>query len=494
LVLLLIATPAFAQEYHYLSDNAAADTVKTYFMEDVAGNRKQPEFDPIPIRIGNFSFHPQIQANLNWDGNWVNRADTVDVESSAILAVPILKSLYGHQLPAALFQNIRAGNINPDLARVSDGEVDLDPALSSKVEWDRVFLALDATARFYHFFHLARENHQEWHAAATLQIALGEKSDFTLAAGADSRAEAPGANGTAVLNYYGFGPSIHTNPAVSATAHFPVGPILAQLTGNASRDFYSTLVLRTSDLFDTVATGSNPLPPSLTVSQADRADQVAQLMGSITYRITSETQLFIQTSYQHVKQLHPPRDQTGNAIHPFDSDTFGFLVGAAVSINGVIVIQAGGGWQYHHYDDPFYQNTSRLNLQGAADWYPTRLLSFRVTLGQNYTGSAIAGVGDTSVRTMTVRADYEFRRNIEVWALWSTEWDQFPAAAGITTASASSGAKQAMQSGNFEVDYRPNRLLTIGINIGVHDRLSDDTLVLGPFRALRGGLTITLRH
>lgn len=493
------AAPAVAQELPRLSPNAAADTVRIYFMRDVAGNRIQPEYTPRPIRIGNFDIRPQLQINTNFDGNWLNRAD-----------VSITQALKLTALPPETIERL-TGFINPQIERKDDIEFDIDPQIGVVSDWASNKLQFDASARIYRYAQLTRENRVEYRVNTLGQIDFGEKHNLTFVAGVDRRAEVPGVNGTAVLNYFGFGPSMHTTVMATGDANFTFGRVQAQLGLSLSRDYYDDLELRTADLLSpaglTALNGNygefldllrtagittsavSTASGRIAFSQAFREDQATQVTANAAYLLTPDTQVYLQSTYQYLQQLHVP---AGQAVHPFDSDTFGFLVGMAKSIGGLIVFQGGIGWQFHRYGDSYYQNTSRLNLQGAVDWYPTPLLSLRATAGQAYQGSAVYGVGDISVRVVTLRADYEILPNVEAWMLLSSEWDRYPI--GAANAARLSGATYTMQSGNFEVDYQANRLLGFGVNFGFHRRLSQDPVVLGPFAAWRAGVTVTFRH
>ena len=484
--LVLLAEPAVSQtrggSRSAVKVEPAADA---YFMEDVAGNRDMPEFQRLAIRIGGIVVAPGFELANDVDGNWLNRGDATDPVSGVQRALPALQARFPGALPVMVRDAAVQGHVNPGLGVRGDFRFAFHPSVNMTGDWDGIRLDLVADGRILRHARLQREDREEYHVGIDAKLPLGEAAQFLASASADRKAEAPGSNGTATLDYFAFGPSVYTSVAGHVGVHWDLGMFSADADADLDRERYNDLDLRTADLLDHTGLAVAGVPAKLAVSQGFRDNDKLQLQFRGGWAVSPDFTVWVKPGLERTRH----RLVSASVGGP-DSDTYGMVVGVAKSFDRLIVLDVGIGWQLRRYAGTGLADSRRVVVQGAVDWYPTPLLSMRVSADQNFQGSAIPSVADLATRSLAFRADYEVLRNLTARLRLNTQWQSYPAGArpGIATTTI-----VCLQAASVEGAYIANRGLSFRAFAGVHRRRSNEQTVLGDFFAWQSGLGLTLR-
>jgi hypothetical protein len=108
-----------------------------------------------------------------------------------------------------------------------------------------------------------------------------------------------------------------------------------------------------------------------------------------------------------------------------DSEGTQYLVGVNFDITHAIRGEIGVGQLTQTYDDPAFEDQEGLSARGQIDWFPDEL--FTVSLGfQRAIGDSRDTAAATYVGTdVTLGADYEFRRNVNVGVRATHSTDEY---------------------------------------------------------------------
>ena len=484
--LALLTEPAWSQTRGGPRSQVDVDPAPdAYFMGDVAGNRIMPEFQPLAIRIGGIVVAPRFELANDVDGNWLNRGDAPDPVSGLQRALPALLARFPEALPSVVRDEAVQGHVNPGLGVRGDLRIAFNPSVTVTGEWDDIRLGISADGRILRHARLHREDCEEYHAGIAGSLPLGGAGQLLASVSADRRAEVPGSNGTATLDYFAFGPSISRSVGGNFGVHWSLGGFSAHVDAELVRERYNDLILRTADLLDPQGLAVAGVPASLGVSQAFRDNDRLQLRFRSGWAVSPDFTVWVKPGFERTSH----RVVAGGVASP-DSDTYGLVVGVAKSFERLIVLDVGMGWQLRRYADAGLKDSRRIVVQGAVDWYPTPLLSLRLSIDQNFQGSAIPNVADLATRSLEFRADYEVLRNLTARLRLNAQWQRYPAAA---RPGAATTADVSLQAASVEVNYLASRGLSFRTYAGVHRRRSNEQSVLGDFFTWQSGLGLTLR-
>jgi hypothetical protein len=108
-----------------------------------------------------------------------------------------------------------------------------------------------------------------------------------------------------------------------------------------------------------------------------------------------------------------------------DSSGYTLLAGVRTETEGLIVGEIGLGWRGQSYRNPAFRNFSGFTYDATVDWYPTRLFSVRIQLGQDIVNSGLPTVAGILRRSVAVNAYYDPLRNLRFSLALDREHDEF---------------------------------------------------------------------
>lgn len=164
-----------------------------------------------------------------------------------------------------------------------------------------------------------------------------------------------------------------------------------------------------------------------------------------------------------------------------DSTGYTLLAGVRTETEGLVVGEIGIGWRGQSYRNPAFRNFSGFTYDATVDWYPTRLVSARVQLGQDIVNSGLPTVAGILRRNVAVNAYYDPLRNLRFSLALAREHDEFREI-GFST-----NTVTATLSGRYQI----GRHLTVSAYGRVENRDTSDNSRLGGYDGVAVGVAVT---
>ncbi len=171
------------------------------------------------------------------------------------------------------------------------------------------------------------------------------------------------------------------------------------------------------------------------------------------------------------RQLTVLRDSTGYTL----------LAGVRTETEGLIVGEVGIGWRRQNYSNPVFRNFGGFTYDATVDWYPTRLISARVQLGQDIVNSGLPTVAGILRRSVAVNAYYDPLRNLRFSLALGREHDEF------REIDFSTNTVSATLAGRYQI----GRHLTVSAYGRVETRDTSDSNRLGGYDSVAIGVAVT---
>lgn len=153
------------------------------------------------------------------------------------------------------------------------------------------------------------------------------------------------------------------------------------------------------------ATIANGLTP---VEQDDRDVAVTNYNGGGDYEFSPGYKAFTKGTYSDRNYFHD------NTASNRDSVGYRQTVGVSAELTNLLVGEAEVGYAYRDYDN--FSNVGTFVYGTALNWYPTPLLTARLTVDKDIVDGATttsgASVGGIEQTRYGVQANYELRRNL----------------------------------------------------------------------------------
>ena len=333
---------------------AGADAQSSFFERNryqSVTERPQPEFDPVPIRLGSFEATPRLRAGVGHRTN-LFASSTNEVDDSFALIEPaadIVSTWSRHQLGGAA-----SATITEFADTGSESTTDLRA---------RAFGRLDATSRLSFVGAVLAENTFEPRSAAASDPAAAEPVEVSRFGG-------------------------------EVGADYETGRIA--LRGRVSQDAYD---------FEDV-----PLTAGGTRDQdfRDRDETTASVRAS--YAPRRDYALFAEGILTERKYDAPTAPNPLNR----DSDGQIVRVGANFELPVLIRGDIAVGYQQFEYDDPAFSDVDGLSVEGNASWFVTELTTISASATRRVIDPGLETSAGATLTGFTLRADHELRRNLLV--------------------------------------------------------------------------------
>ena len=329
------------------------------------------------------------------------------------------------------------------------------PALRIVSDWGRHGFEVDADARIRRFASLEREDSEEFGLGASGRYDLDYASAIFTRVGYARRIEPRGAGGPVNANAE---PSAYSELGSSIGASREFGPLRLRASVSATRRRYDEIRL---------VAGSEQ-------DQSFRNARAITVTPRVDYAVSPAAGLFVTGSYSAVKSLDAPsccaRDATGGTI----------LAGVRAELGRLVIGEVAAGWRTRSFERPQYRDFGGPTFDARIDWYPTELISFRLSAGQDIENSGIATVAGIVTRNAILSAYYDPLRNLRITGSLRYSNEKYRE---LHVETDSVGA-------SLRADYSFNRNLTLGLRAGVRDRGSSAPQTVSEFHGYEFGASL----
>ena len=310
--------------------------------------RPQPEFDPVPVRLGGFEVRPRLRVGAGYRSNLFASTTDETGDSFAVLApsVDLLSTWSRHEFGASL-----AAEHTEYVDTGSESATDL---------FARAFGGLDVTSSFGLVGAVLAEHTNEPRASVASDPAAAEP------------VEVDRFGGEAGVNY-------------------EQGRV--RLRGRLSADTYdfSDVSLNGGGTLDQDFRDRDEMTGSVRVSYAPQRDWSVFAEGSVTSRDYDTPASPGQRN----------RDSEGTIVR------VGTNFELPILIRGDIAV----GYHQFEYDDPTAEDVSGLSVEGNASWFVTQLTTVSANASRRVIDPGIQSTAAATQTALGVNVDHELRRN-----------------------------------------------------------------------------------
>lgn len=330
-------------------DTAAA---QGYFQRDryeAVQERRQPEFDPVPVRAGSVIVEPALETLVIFDDNALGEDN--DAESDTIFRFA--------------------------------------PRVNARTDWANHEIAANVNVEHLEYQDLSDESRTNIRGAVRGRLDVNR--EFS-------------------LNARIFGEDLtQTRREVSASQFFE-NVEYTNIGGSVGADYEAGRVrlsgrVQTAKLdFDDVRT--LPSAPVALIDDQDFRDRTENaVIGRASYAVSPDIALFVQGEVNE-------RDYDEDFVQNRDSDGFVLTAGTNFELSSLVRGDLAIGYLEDNPDDPAQQKLSGLALDGRVQWFPTRLTTVTVDGSRRATDPGIDTVSNAITTAYRGRIDHELRRNI----------------------------------------------------------------------------------
>ncbi|WP_084395821.1 outer membrane beta-barrel protein [Henriciella aquimarina] len=331
---------------------AQADAQESFFERNryvSVTERAQPEYDPIPIRLGAFEATPELRTGVGQRSN-LFASSTNEVDDTFFLIAPsmdVVSTWSRHQLGAS---------VSAEATEYADTGSESTTDLRA-----RAFGRIDANSRF-----------------SIVGAALAEETYEPRSAAASN----PAAAEPVEVNRFGG----------ETGADYETGRV--RLRGRLSYDSYDykDVPLNGGGLLDQDFRDRDDTSANVRVSYAPRRDWAVFAEGVVTDREydTPDTPGALN------------RDSTGTTVRA------GVNFELPVLIRGDVAV----GYHQYEYDDAAFNDIDGLSVEANASWFVTQLTTISGTATRRVIDPGLQDSAGATLTGVTLRADHELRRNL----------------------------------------------------------------------------------
>jgi len=314
-------------------------------------DRRQPEFDPEPIRVGAFTVDSSAHAGLGYTSNALGTS--TNEESDTVAEV-------GANLSART--NWSVHQVGVDLSAVHQEFQDFSDQSSTNLN-ARLRGRVDATREL------------SFGGAVFYQQSTDQYSDPS--------------------NTSGLGEPIqYDRTGFDLTANF----------ANDRVRWNNTLTVAETDYDD--ATSISGLP----IDQDFRDSTDNRFYSRLSYALTPNLAVFGQGVYE--QREYDNLVVVDGAPRSRDSETYTVSGGVDFELNSLIRGDVAVGFLSQEMDDAFFEDNDGLAVDANIEWFPTRLTTVSFTGGRRTVDSGVVNSASSIQTNFGVRVDHELYRNI----------------------------------------------------------------------------------
>ena len=330
----------------------AAQGDEDFFIRDkyeAVTERAQPEFDPLPVRVGAFEARPQVGFS------------------------------------AGFTDNLFATTAN----ETDDSFVGIAPSVDLDSTWSRHALGINATLDHLEYSDISSES----------------RTNFGF--GADGRIDAS----NAVALFGSFRVDDLTEPRSNiASLQNAAEPVeFSRIGGEAGVRYESGRIqLRGAIGLETFDFDDIELDGGLIQDQDFRDRDETTISGRFAYAIERDWALFAE-AVRTENDYDPPN--IFNAFNR-DSQGTALRVGSDFELASLLRGDIGVGYQQYEYDDPAFEDVDGVSVVGNLQWFVTQLTTISGNAQRNVIDPGLVLSNAAIETTASARADHELRRNV----------------------------------------------------------------------------------
>ncbi|MEZ5998291.1 MAG: outer membrane beta-barrel protein [Hyphomonas sp.] len=338
-----------------ISWDAYAQGQGNYYSRDkyeAVMERRQPEFDPEPIRLGAFL-----------------------VDATGIVGVTSNSNVYASAL-----------------SEESDVITRIGATIAARTDWSVHEIGADLSAFRNEFSDFSDESNSELRAA--LRGRLDVTRDLKLGASVftenrtEPRTDPSNANGLQK-------PIEYTRSGFELQANYL----------NDRFRWTNAVGITKSDFKDGRQIGTN-----IVVDQDFRDHDSTTGRSRLSYAVTPNVAVFAQGTMH--EESYDSTQLIGGALRSRDSTGYTVAGGFDFELTALVRGDVAVGYMSEDKDDPFFKDVDGLSLDGRVLWFPTRLTTATFTAGRHVQDVGLFASPSVLVTDFGVRVDHELKRNI----------------------------------------------------------------------------------
>lgn len=311
-------------------------------------DRPQPQYDPIGIRLGGFTFLPSLAVKETYDSNIFFRRDD----------------------------------------EIDDFVTTISPLLQINSDWSRHSLSLSAGADAKFFLDNPDENVINYTTDAKGTVDILRELTLEVATGLDFLHEDRGS------------PDDVAGDEPTSVAVIESSALLKYIPGRYLGELGFSHVNRNYD--DVDSTGG------AVINNDDRDRDEVKITGKLGYEIVPEYIAFVRGEFERRAYVHG-RDDNG---FDRDSDGYRIEIGTDIDVSGIIVGDVGIGYMERWFDDDQLNNPSGISANANLYWHVTPLTTLFTNLSRDVSETTIIQASSSIDSRVTIGVDHELLRNL----------------------------------------------------------------------------------
>ncbi|KDA01712.1 outer membrane beta-barrel protein [Hyphomonas oceanitis] len=146
------------------------------------------------------------------------------------------------------------------------------------------------------------------------------------------------------------------------------------------------------------------------IDQDYRDNTVTSARSRISYALSPNVAVYTQAT---VREQSYDQDQLlGGALRSRDSSGYTAVVGVDFELNSLVRGDVNVGYLSENKDDPFFKDVDGVSVDGRVQWFPTRLTTVGFKAGRRVVDIGVFEAPSALQTTYGVSVDHELRRNI----------------------------------------------------------------------------------
>lgn len=336
-----------------VSGNALAQSSDYYSRDkyEAVTERRQPEFDPEPIRLGAFVVNSSLSASISYTSNALGTSSNEESDTIARIGADVLART-----------NWSVHEIGASVSASRDEYQDFSSESSNDLR-ARAFGRLDVT--------------REINVGAAVFVQEGSEKRYDPSSSAGLRT-----------------PIDFTRTGVEVSANY---------TNDRVR-WSNVATVSEADYDDAVTVGGTPIDQDF----RDRTN--TEFRSRLTYALTPNLAVFGQGSVDQREYDNP--SLVGAALRSRDSTSYTASVGADFELDVLLRGNLAVGYLTEEMDDSFFSGSSGLAVDGRLQWFPSRLTTVTFNGSRRTIDSGIQTAASSFMTDAGVQVDHELRRNV----------------------------------------------------------------------------------
>lgn len=169
--------------------------------------------------------------------------------------------------------------------------------------------------------------------------------------------------------------------------------------------WYNSVEVAEENFRDGVQAGTG-----LVIDQDYRDNTVTSARTRLSYAISPNVAVYTQGSVR--EQTYDQQQLLGGALRSRDSSGYTVAVGVDFELNTLVRGDVNVGYLSENKDDPFFKDVDGVSVDGRVQWFPTRLTTVSFNAGRRVVDIGVFESPSALQTTYGARVDHELRRNI----------------------------------------------------------------------------------